>query len=290
MATAKRPSSVAHHRVQVARAWRFLRQHAGDEIELATVARAAGASMFHLARLYRTITGQTVGRALTQTRIERAAHGLLERPTRSISAIALEVGFRTPSSLNKAFRAALGLTPSEFRAASDSERWRRLQRLAVTTTAQTFEVGPPVVVRSDDKRVVYVRELGPYSGISAPLAWAQLEVRLASTQLLAGQLIGASYDDPATVPADQLRYDAGVIVGPDVRAPVGTKVAMWRGGCFASFPFRGDYASIANAGAPILMSLRDHAFTIRPGPCLELYRHPPLTDLWVPIEEPQCAP
>jgi AraC family transcriptional regulator len=278
---------VADHRTQVARARRFLRDHAGDEIRLATVARAAGASMFHLARLYRALTGETVGRAVTRMRIERAAAALLDSPLRPISAIALEVGFRTPSSLNKAFRAALGLSPTEFRDATEAERSRRLQALVVVPQPAPFELAPPAIARSDDMRVVYVRELGPYSGISAPLAWAQLEVRLAATRLLAGQLIGASHDDPATVPADALRYDAGVIVGPRVRPPAGTQIATWRGGSFASFPFRGEYASIEAAAGQVLASFGAHGFSLRPGPCLELYRGgtPPLTELWVPIEE-----
>jgi len=288
VAIAKRPTSVLDHRAQVARARRFVDRHVGDEVRLASVARAAGASKFHLARLYRAITGETIGRTITRTRIERAAAALAERPARSISEIALEVGFGTPSSLNKAFRAALGLSPTEFRRATHAQRRRRLARLDVTPPPPAFTLAPPVVARCEPMRVVYVRERGPYSGISAPLAWAQLEVRLASTKLLAGQLVAASHDDPATVPADELRYDAGVIVGPHVTPPAGTEIAIWPGGTFAAFAFRGDYAAIEAATAQIGAGLAGHGFTFRDAPCYELYRggRSPLTELWIPIEDP----
>ena len=260
------------HRVQVARARRFLRSHVGDDVQLVTVARAAGASMFHLARLYRAITGDTVGRALTRMRIERAAHRLAESSTRPISAIALEVGFRTPSSLNKAFRAALGMSPTAFRGASAAARRAALRTLEVAPPKPAYTLSKPKTVRAADMRVVYVREQGAYSEISAPLAWATLEVRIASTPLVACQRVGASYDDPGTVASDSLRYDAGVIVGPDVAAPPGTKLATWPGGTFAVIEYRGDYRFIADAFREIFAK---PTFTKRAAPCVELYRNDP---------------
>jgi AraC family transcriptional regulator len=279
------------HRVQVARARRFLRSHVGDDVQLVTVARAAGASMFHLARLYRALTGDTVGRALTRMRIERAAHRLAESSTRPISAIALEVGFRTPSSLNKAFRAALDMSPTAFRTASATIRRAALRKLEVAPPDEpAYTLSRPKTARTGDLRVVYVREQGAYSEISAPLAWATLEVRIASTSLVACQRVGASYDDPDRVASDSLRYDAGVIVGPNVAAPPGTKLAIWPGGTFAVFDYRGDYRFIADAFRAIFAK---PTFTKRAAPCIELYRsdwnHDSvstlLTELWIPVEE-----
>jgi AraC family transcriptional regulator len=280
------------HRVQVARARRFLRSHVGDDVQLATVARAAGASMFHLARLYRALTGDTVGRALTRMRIERAAHRLAESSNRSISAIALEVGFRTPSSLNKAFRAALDMSPTAFRSASPAARRTALRTLEVAPPDEpAYTLAKPRIERAGAMRVVYVREQGAYSGVSGPLAWATLEVRIAATPLVACQRVAASYDDPDTVASDSLRYDAGVIVGPDVVAPPGTQLATWPGGTFAVFDYRGDYRFIADAFREIFATHRPPKR--RDAPCVELYRNDPsatqidalLTELWIPIHE-----
>jgi AraC family transcriptional regulator len=278
------------HRAQVARARRFLRAHVGDDVQLAMVARVAGASMFHLARLYRAITGDTIGRALTRMRIERAAARLVELPARSVSSIALEVGFGTPSSLDKAFRAALGVSPTAFRRASVRKRREALRALEVAPPEEpAYELAKPRIVRGEAMRVVYVPEQGAYSEISAPLAWATLEVRIGSTPLVACQRVGASHDDPESVSVDVLRYDAGVIVGPGVAAPVGTKLATWDGGAFAVFEYRGDYRFIAVAFREIFTGWKRYRLTMRDAPCLEMYRDEPLTELWIPIVEDRHA-
>jgi AraC family transcriptional regulator len=278
------------HRVQVARARRFIRTHAGDDLQLATIARAAGASMFHLARLYRALTGDTMGRSLTRMRIERAARAIVEMPPRDISSIALEVGFRTLSSLDKAFRAALGMSPTAFRNATPAARSAALRALEVAPRDEpAYTLSKPRFERAAEMRVVFVREQGAYSEISAPLAWATLEVRIASTPLVACQRVAASYDDPNTVASDSLRYDAGVIVGPGVAAPPGTKLAVWPGGAFRVFDYRGDYRFIAAAFQEIFSTRALHT---RDAPCIELYRSDPdapvaalLTELWIPIHE-----
>jgi AraC-like DNA-binding protein/DNA gyrase inhibitor GyrI len=277
--TAKRASSALGHRAQIARARRFLRAHVGDRVSLGEVARAAGASMYHLARLYRALTGETVGQALTRQRIARAAEHLVETPARSISTIALDAGFRTPSSLTKAFRAALGVSPSQFRVATPAER-RELARALDREPPDepVFALSGPRLAHTADIEVVYIRERGPYSEISAPLAWAMLEVRIAPTPLATAPRIGASYDDPEAVSIDELRYDAAVIVGPGDATPAGTRRATWSGGRFAVFDYRGDYRFIANAFRRIFA---DHQLALRRAPCLERY-HGELTELWVP--------
>lgn len=282
------------HRVQIARARKFLASHAGEDVPLVAVARAAGASMFHLARLYRAITGNTVGRALTRLRIERAAHRLVETPKRAITSIALEVGFRTPSSLDKAFRAALGMSPSQYRNATATVRRHALRKLEVEPSEKpAYRLSKLRVEQHDDMRVVFTRERGAYSQVSAPLSWAQLEVRIGSTPLVACQRIGASYGDPASEPDDQLTYESGVIVGPNVVAPPGTHLATWKGGTFAVFDYHGDYRFIADAFREIFASWAKTGFSVRRQPCLELYRTNPnetsledwFTELWIPIEE-----
>src|SRR3954471_22370328 len=104
MITARRSTSELYRRMEVARGARFVRvrARAGETVHLDDVAQAAGASVYHFARLYRSITGETVGAAVTRLRIERGAQRLCDAPGRSISEIALEVGYRMPSSFNKA--------------------------------------------------------------------------------------------------------------------------------------------------------------------------------------------
>jgi len=293
MSTAKAAHRRFDHRVQVARARRFLGQRLGDEVELPAVARAAGASMFHLARLSRALTGETLGRARTRMRIEEAAAALLERPARPISQIALACGFLTPSSLSKAFRAALGVSPSEFRAAPAAQRRERLSRLAASVgPSPDYTLSAPTIETRADLRVVYVRERGAYAQVSAPLAWEALERRVAGTPLEACPRIAASYDDAVTVPSGARRYDAAVIVDAKVAPPAGTRAAVWRGGRFAVFVFRGEYQLIEHAFRRIFAAWPLEVKKRADAPCLELYpadlsaRAAPrkVAELWIPIE------
>jgi len=276
----------------VARARQFLGNHIQDDIALSAVARAAGASMFHLSRLHRTITGETLGRALTRMRIEQAAMALIDRPGRPISQIALETGFRVPSSLNKAFRAALGVSPTEFRTAPAAERRDRLARLAslaaIAAPTPEYALTRPTIQTRGDMRVVYLREHGTYAQVSAPLAWAQLERRIAATPLATCQRIAATHDDAASIPGHALRYDAGVIVGALVASPPGMRVATWRGGSFAVFGYRGDYRFIEPAFRQIFSTWSLAARKRAGAPCLELYPDdlaalPQVAELWIPI-------
>jgi AraC family transcriptional regulator len=292
MTTAKAVHRRLDHRVQVARARQFLGQHLQDEVALSAVARAAGASMFHLARLHRAITGETIGRARTCMRIEQAAMALIEQPCRPVSQIALATGFRTPSSLNKAFRAALGVSPTEFRTAPAEERRDRLARLAaIAGPNPEYALTRPAIQTRGDMRVVYLREHGRYSQVSAPLAWAQLERRIASTPLASCQRIAASHDDATNIPGHALRYDAGVIVGAKVTPPPGLRVTTWRGGAFAVFGYRGDYRFMEHAFQRIFATWSLAARKRAGAPCLELYPDDlaalaapaQVAELWIPI-------
>jgi AraC family transcriptional regulator len=276
----------------VARARQFLGRHIQDDVPLSAVARAAGASMFHLARLHRTITGETLGRARTRMRIEQTAMALLDQPGRPVSQIALATGFRTPSSLNKAFRAALGMSPTEFRTAPAAERRDRLARLAaIAAPTPEYALTRPAILTRGDMRVVYLREHGSYAQVSAPLAWAQLERRIASTSLATCQRIAATHDDARTIPGHALRYDAGVVVGARIAPPPGLCVATWRGGTFAVFGYRGDYRFMEHAFQGIFKAWSLTARKRAGAPCLELYPDdltspaalPQVAELWIPI-------
>jgi AraC family transcriptional regulator len=225
-------------------------------------------------------------------RIEGAAMALLERPGRPVSQIALDTGFRTPSSLNKAFRAALGVSPTEFRSAPAADRRDRLARLAaIAGPTPDYALTRPTIQTRSDMRVAYVREHGTYAQVSGPLAWAALERRIASTPFATCQRIAATYDDGASTPVHALRYDAGVIVGAGVAPPPGIRVATWRGGTFAVFVYRGDYRFIEHAFQRIFTTWSLAARKRADAPCLELYPSglvvlpapPQVAELWIPI-------
>ncbi|MFK4871542.1 helix-turn-helix domain-containing protein [Novosphingobium sp. ZW T3_23] len=77
-------------------------------------------SRFHFATSFRLATGMTPHEWLTFPRMNRA-RDLLARTDLPIIAIALEVGYETPSAFSASFRKSVQMTPSAYRRATSAK-------------------------------------------------------------------------------------------------------------------------------------------------------------------------
>jgi AraC family transcriptional regulator len=93
---------------------RYLEENVAKQISLATLAGLAQLSPFHFCRVFKQSFGMPPHRYHSHRRIERAKT-LLARGTRSVTDIALEVGFSETSSFTATFRNITGLTPTSYR-------------------------------------------------------------------------------------------------------------------------------------------------------------------------------
>ena len=101
---------------------RVVRERLHDDhapIRLHLLARDAGIHPVYLARAFREQFGCSPGQYVRQRRIDQACTELAETD-RSISAIAVDAGFASPSHFATAFRAAMGVSPRAYRAAAHS--------------------------------------------------------------------------------------------------------------------------------------------------------------------------
>lgn len=99
------------------RALAWLEAHYDESVSPSALARRAGLSAARLARSVKRIFGLTPSQLITRTRLD-AASRLLRESADSIAAIAIACGFYDHSAFTRAFRAATGQTPSEFRASA----------------------------------------------------------------------------------------------------------------------------------------------------------------------------
>ncbi len=83
-------------------------------LDLSVLAEAAGMSNYHFARAFKHTTGRTPHEYVMAHRLERAA-SLISGTSRSVTEIAFECGFSTPSHLTSQFRGRFGVVPSEWR-------------------------------------------------------------------------------------------------------------------------------------------------------------------------------
>lgn len=99
---------------QQKRAVDYIEANLDKPVSLATLADLVRLSPYHFARAFKHSLGAPPHRYHTQRRIARAK-ALLAAPGRSVTEIALAVGFAETSSFSAAFRKATGLTPTAFR-------------------------------------------------------------------------------------------------------------------------------------------------------------------------------
>jgi len=95
------------------RACSFIAENLGERFTLDDLARQAGVSRFHFARLFRISTGDSPMAYLLKSRIERAKQMLLQNAG-PVCEIAAALGFCDQSHLTRTFRRLTGMTPREF--------------------------------------------------------------------------------------------------------------------------------------------------------------------------------
>ena len=94
----------------------------GGETRLASLCRDAGASRRTIERLFLAETGLSLGRWRQQSRLMHAVRSL--GGGASVTAVALDAGYSTPSAFTVAFHKTFGATPTAYFAAPDpGTRW-----------------------------------------------------------------------------------------------------------------------------------------------------------------------
>lgn len=91
-----------------------IEKHLDEELRLGNLAKLANLSRHHFCRAFKVTFGMPPGRYITERRIDRAK-GLLRDSRRSITEIALDLGFASHSHFTDAFRKITGITPSRYR-------------------------------------------------------------------------------------------------------------------------------------------------------------------------------
>jgi AraC-like DNA-binding protein len=92
---------------------RHLAVRYADRSTLASIARAHGVSVFHLARVFRRATGQSIHAYRTELRLRTALERLAAGD--EVSTVAFDLGFSSHSHFSSAFRRAFGTRPSQLR-------------------------------------------------------------------------------------------------------------------------------------------------------------------------------
>jgi AraC-like DNA-binding protein/ligand-binding sensor protein len=107
----------------VLKAREYIDKNKTDELSLADVAKAAGASVFHFCKVFHKATGLKFTDYVARVRLEDARTRLLN-PNLRVSEIAYDVGFQSLTQFNRTFKRVFGQSPSDFRARLSSRKGR----------------------------------------------------------------------------------------------------------------------------------------------------------------------
>lgn len=109
---AKRATALAAHDLRRATDW--LHENLTDEADVTALARVIGTDPIRLARAFKHSTGFSVAQYRLRARVEKAKQ-LLIAGALPIKAVSQEAGFYDQAHLTRAFRAAFGTTPLQYR-------------------------------------------------------------------------------------------------------------------------------------------------------------------------------
>lgn len=110
----------------------WIDEHSSTPIRLDMAATRAGLSPFHFLRVFSDVLGVTPHQYLVRSRLRHAAR-LLADDERTVTDIALDVGFADLSNFVRTFHRAAGVSPRGFRNAARGDRKIFQDRLAATS-------------------------------------------------------------------------------------------------------------------------------------------------------------
>lgn len=196
----------------------YIRRHLADELTLEKLARHAHFSPFHFHRVFKSVTGETVAAFARRARLERAVYLMRGAPDRTLTSVALDAGFGTPSDFSRVFRSAYGIAPSA---------WDRRSRLdgkpdfaGDSRESKAKEPQPEARVADYPACIIaYVRVHDPWRGSHLADGYAALTEWLSQVGVpwRSSSLLGVSWDSELATPLERLVYDLGIAVPADLR-------------------------------------------------------------------------
>jgi AraC family transcriptional regulator len=244
--------------------------------DLTELGHAAQLSPFHFHRVYRALTGETIGRTVARLRLLRALQWLSD-PARAVTDAALAVGYETPQAFARAFRQAFGASPSELRA----QPARLAGELARLSRAPIDDAVPPSllqveVVSLEPFALVATRNTGNFADLAvayeALFDWA---VQHGLIECIAG-IYGVPRQDRRDVPPAECEFDCALAFSAEATAGDGTVPLTLGGGLWARLRHVGPYAGLEPATDALLAEWLPYSgYALRDEPLFHHYLDDP---------------
>ncbi len=217
----KRASTSVAYLERVNRAIDHILTHLAEPLNLAALSEVALLSPCHFHRVFQAIVGETPADFVKRHRLERALAMMAHARRPSLTSIALDCGFASPSDFSRSFRQRYGAAPSKFDLAAWREAHRanydpsasepapqaRLRQLPLAHNPDGFRVA----IRDLPARTVaYIRVSNPYQPDAVPHAVERLVAWAERHGLAGGQWLGYQWENPELVALEDCQYHVAV--------------------------------------------------------------------------------
>ena len=279
-----------------------------EALDLGRLARAAALSPFHFHRIFRGMVGETPLELQRRLRLERAAFQL-GAPGAVVTTIAFGAGYESHEAFTRAFRAAYGCSPSEYRQARFAERASCVRPPQIEIAARCgihfrpegtlvpLITNPGVTMnvaikQMPELRTATVHHVGAYSRISD--AFARLGELAGRAGLIKGKptMLAIYHDDPETTPEAELSSDAALVIDEASQIPKGLGEQRLPAGRYACVLHVGPYEQLGDAWARFMGQwLPQSGERLGEGTSFEIYLNTPMevpkdqlqTELYIPL-------
>jgi len=210
-------------------------------LTIAMLAEHAGMSDKHFQRCFLAVLGESPKSYIRRLRLQIAAY-LLKWSDASIVQLAIGAGFETHAGFTKAFSKLYGVSPLQFRKATDLTPFLEFPREHPEAFDLEAAQSTQLAVRIQevpDQRLAVMRTIGPTSKMATiwlkMIDWAKRRGLLNQTSIFLG--IHNDYWD--TLAEDKYRYDAAIVVPEDFEIDDEVNSVLLPGGLVAMTEFQG---------------------------------------------------
>ena len=200
----------------------YINKNLEKSLSLNDLADIAHFSSFHFHRIFVAVVEESINSYTNRTRIEKSAR-LLKFSKQSISDIAYECGFSSPSTFSRSFKQYFEVAPSSFRKTGNIENSKICKELhpmeeyLCNISLEEKQSKFPIAIKElPSRKVAYIRVVDSFKEGTVIKAFEDLIDWTKDKNLFSeAQFFGMSLDDPMVTPQDKYRYEACVIVPSD---------------------------------------------------------------------------
>jgi AraC family transcriptional regulator len=261
-------NTAAEYVRRINKALAFIDKYLDQKIQLDDVAKASHFSSYHFHRIFHGLLDETVNDYIGRKRMEKAASRIVYNSELSVTEVAEIGGFSSSANFAKAFKLYFGVSPSDLRNGSkESSKIGKIyskygkafkpQNLYSQFVTESGIFDPDKLEEMLMKVKVEELHEKPIAFLSAPKGYELDSVyatwdKIANWAKLKGiddgrhARFAICHDNPAITPENKCRYDAAIVITPEVDVTLPYSQSVIPAGKYVIAYYKDDAAKINN--------------------------------------------